>query len=305
MEKITVCPNCSNNDIVEKYCVPDRHYGVKGNFTLHQCNMCKLVFLNPMFNDEELAKFYPEDDYYSYYVDFKTEKKVNPIKELIKKIIYPKKEEDTFTTPGKVLDIGCGNGWVLYNFLKKGWQVAGVEPSKIAAEIGNKSNLNIHNGTLLSANYSANEFDYVRSNHAFEHIYNPNEVLAEMYRVLKPNGKMMMGIPNYNGINSKIAKKYWYYLGAPVHTFNYSPKNITQILAKHNFEVTTIKYVSGASGILGSIQIYLNRNNGKKSDQGWVFNSSVLRFIAKGIAKIENLFNAGDCMEVYAIKKNP
>jgi SAM-dependent methyltransferase len=303
MEKILECPNCSSSNIAEKYIVQDRHYGVKGDFNLSQCKQCKLVFLNPMFNDDELAKFYPEDDYYSYYVDFGTKKKTSPIKELVKKIIYPIKEEDRFATPGKVLDIGCGNGWVLYNFLKKGWQVAGVEPSKIAAEIGNKSNLNIHNGTLLSANYPTNEFDYVRSNHAFEHIYNPNEVLAEMHRVLKHDGKMMMGIPNYNGINSKIAKEYWYYLGVPVHTFNYSPKNITQMLAKHNFEVTSIKYVSSARGILGSIQVYLNRKNGKKSNEGSVFNSRTLFFIAKYIAKLENLFNAGDCIEVFAVKK--
>jgi SAM-dependent methyltransferase len=276
MEKITECPNCSSKSIVEKYIVQDRHYGVKGDFALHQCKQCKLVFLNPMFNDDELAKFYPQDDYYSYYTNFETNTPPNPLKEFVKKIIFPKREVDRFSSQGKVLDIGCGNGWVLYDFQKKGWQVAGVEPSKIAADIGNKYNLNIHNGTLLSANYKSNEFDYVRSNHAFEHINNPNEVLVEMNRVLKPNGVMMMGIPNYNGINSKIAKQYWYYLGAPVHTFNYSPKNIIQMFAKHNFEVTCIKYVSRASGMLGSIQVYLNRKNGKKSNEGRVFNSRIL-----------------------------
>lgn len=304
MIKLEECPNCESKAISKKYVTQDRHYGIKGDFTLYKCNHCKLVFLNPMFNENELAKFYPESDYYSYRVNFESESKEHPVKTILKKIIYPERDKMYLSRPGSILDIGCGNGWILYKFKKKGWNVAGVEPGKVAAEIGNKANLNIHNGTLLTANYASNQFDYIYSNHSFEHINNPNEVLAEMYKILKPDGKIMIGIPNYNGINSKIAKKYWYYLGAPVHTFNYSPQNIKQILAKHNFKVTSIKYVSTPIGILGSIQIYLNRKSGKKSDEGWVFNSKILRMATKIISKIENVFKTGDCIEVYAIKNN-
>ncbi len=252
MLQITVCPNCLNVNISNKYTVQDRHYGIKGYFNLDICNKCGLVFLNPMPNDEELSKFYPEEGYYAYHMDFSNIKKEGAIKELIKKVLFYNafnKEEVQFEHTGKVLDIGCGNGWVLYQYKQKGWEVAGVEPSKIAAEIGNKAELNIYNGTLLNAAYADNEFDYIRSNHSFEHIYNPNEVLDEIYRILKLEGKLFIGIPNYAGINSKLAKKYWYYLGAPVHTFNYSPQNIKQLLAKHNFKVIELRYVSGISGI--------------------------------------------------------
>ena len=38
-------------------------------------------------------------------------------------------------------------------------------------------------------------FDYVRSYHSFEHMSNPRETLADIHRILKPDGKLMIGVP--------------------------------------------------------------------------------------------------------------
>lgn len=302
MLQINTCPNCLSDNIAKKFVVQDRHYGVKGDFNLDVCNYCGLIFLNPMPNDDELSKFYPEESYYAYHMGFPEIRKVNPFKKFIKRIFFINEEEVKFDYVGKVLDIGCGNGWVLYQYKQKGWDVAGVEPSRTAAEIGNKANLNIYNGILLDAKFSDNEFDFIRSNHSFEHIFNPNEVLNEIYRILKPGGKLLIGIPNYAGINSKLAKKYWYYLGAPVHTFNYTSKNIKQLLVKHNFRIIKLRHVSSIHGILGSVQIFLNRKNGKTSDKGFVVNSKLLKFFANPLSKVEKFLRISDCIEVVAEK---
>jgi SAM-dependent methyltransferase len=304
MVQLKACPNCSCTSISSKFVVQDRHYGIKGDFNFDVCNDCGLVFLNPMPNNEELSKFYPEESYYAYHMNFPTPKKDSFLKGIAKSILLlNSREEMKFDRPGKVLDIGCGNGWVLSQYKHKGWEVAGVEPSKVAAEIGNKAGLNIYNGTLLDAAFPSDKFDFVRSNHSFEHIFNPNEVLDEIYKILKPGGKLFIGIPNYAGMNSKLAKKYWYFLGAPVHTFNYSPRNIKQLLKRHNFEVTKIRHVAGSAGLLGSIQIYINRKNGKKSDEGRIANSKVLKLFGRYVGAIQNLFKSGDCIEVIAVKK--
>jgi SAM-dependent methyltransferase len=294
MNNLVECPNCSSKNLAFHSRVKDRHYGIEGTFNLDKCKECDLVFLNPMFNDEELSKFYPEDDYYAYHQTYDNVASKSPKTNVV---LNEKTQE-------KILDIGCGNGWVLYEYKQKGWRVAGVEPSKVAAKIGNEQGLNIFNGTLLEAKYPDNEFDFVHSNHSFEHIYNPNEVLNEINRILKPNGKLLIGIPNVKGINSILAKDYWYYLGAPVHTFNYSPKNITQLLEKHNFRVQEIKHVSTTHGILGSIQIYLNRHTSKNSTEGYVVNKTIFKYIATYIARIENFLRIGDCIEVFATKNN-
>ena len=303
MEKVKYCPNCESNHIEHFIRVPDRHYGIKGEFNNAVCYACSLVFLDPMPNEEELSKFYPEDSYYSFHVDINYKEPL--LKRLIKSIflLNIKTKDPKFYNPGKILDIGCGNGWTLNEYKQKGWEVAGVEPSETAAKIGNKAGLNIHSGNLLSANYDDNRFDYIRSNHSFEHIPNPNEVLSEVFRILKSDGKLFIGVPNINGINSKLFKAYWYYLGAPVHTFNYSPSTLTSILEKNGFKVKKVTYNSNYAGILGSIQIYLNRNKNLASDKGFVYNFIPFRIIASIIAKIENLFRIGDCMELIAEKK--
>jgi len=306
MNTLTTCPVCKSENIKFKYKVPDRHYGIKGEFTLYKCSNCGLVFLNPMYDDQELSKFYPEDSYYSYYANFDKGEKKFKLSHLIYKIVtfsfFDRKIEKS--DGGKVLDIGCGNGWVIYEYKKKGWRVAGLEPSKIAAEIGNTENLNIYNGTLLEAKYPDKEFDLILSNHSFEHIYNPHEVLSEVYRILKDNGKIILGIPNYGGIVSRLSGKYWYYLGAPVHTFNYSTGNIKRLLAQHGFRAIKTSYVSMPLGILGSIQIFANRKNGQKSSDGKWVNSAPLKFCVNYLAKLFNLFRVGDCIELTIVKNS-
>lgn len=286
MEKYSNCPICNNDNIYAYTKNSDRHYGNQGEFNYDRCPNCKVVFLNPMFNDKELFEYYPEDTYYAYNNNFLDDKNVDKIEKNGK----------------RVLDIGCGNGWTLYEFQKKGWEVAGVEPSKKACEIGNKHGLNIFNGTIIQANFPEEHFDFIRSNHSFEHIYNPQETIAESLRVLKKGGKIEIGVPNFSGINSKLFGKHWYYFGAPVHTFNYSPENLKILLSKYNFEIEEVKYVSGVLGLLGSIQILFNHFKGKRSSKGGIMRSKLLFYIAREIIRVQNFLKIGDCIEITAIK---
>jgi SAM-dependent methyltransferase len=304
MEKVCKCYNCEGSNIVNYTKVPDRHYGIKGEYTMSKCENCGLVFMDPMPNSSELSSFYPEESYYSYHIDIY--KEASLFKRILKSIFFLqiKVTDVNFNKIGNVLDLGCGNGWKLFQYKKKGWGVYGVEPSKVGSEIGNKADLNIFNGDLFGANFDSDFFDYIRSNHSFEHIHNPNEILNELNRIMKYDGKIMIGIPNINGLVSKIFGDYWYYLGAPVHTVNYNPKTITEILNKNGFKVTSINYCSNWAGILGSIQIYLNRKSIKNSEQGFIFNFVPFRILAGFVASILNLFKMGDCIEVIAVKSN-
>lgn len=120
---------------------------------------------------------------------------------------------------------------------------------------------------------------------------------------MKPNGKLLIGVPNVKGINSRIAKGYWYYLGAPVHTFNYSANNLKMLLEKNNFICKKIRYVSSSNGILGSLEIYMNRNGGMPKRKAKLLRSWLVRKVANIVAKIENLMKTGDCIEIEVTKK--
>jgi SAM-dependent methyltransferase len=287
MQKIESCPICSNDNFTSKGNYQDWHYNNKGEYSYSLCQSCNLVFQNPLYDDSELANFYPKEDYYAY-----------------KNNYHQVHTENQSKLNKRILDIGCGNGWVLAEYRQKGWDVAGVEPSKFAAESGNQTGLNIFNGTLLEASFQENYFDLVTSNHSFEHIYNPNEILIEVKKILKTNGELKIGVPNYNSFNSKLFGKHWYYFGAPVHTYNYSGKNLKLLIEKHGFEFIQINHVSGVLGILGSLQIIYNKLiNRKNSSEGKIINSKFLFYVARVFINVQNKLNIGDCVEIVVRKK--
>ncbi|MFT4093288.1 MAG: class I SAM-dependent methyltransferase [Niabella sp.] len=280
----------------------DRHYGIRGEFNIDKCDKCGFVFLNPMPSEKYLNSLYPEA-YYAYQ-DF-YEKQKGILKKIYSNFVDQKTYDPEFITAGNILDLGCGSGKYLYKFKKKGWNVYGVEVNKSAAKLGNDlEQLNIHSGNLISAQFENDFFDYVRSNHSFEHIVNPKEVLTEIRRILKPTGKLFIGVPNISSFNAKIFKKYWWYLGAPVHTYNYSVSTLKRLLEQQGFKVEKVLYNGDLHGILGSFQIYLNRNRlEKKSTEGFFINNILFKISSSIFAKILNKLGTGDSMQFIASKK--
>jgi SAM-dependent methyltransferase len=301
-KKIDKCILCGSSHIKNIYESRDRHYGIKGEFTIDQCEDCKLVFLNPMPTEEYLTSLYPKE-YYAYQ---EFHNKSSALKAFYRNVLVKIKTKDPkFAKPGRILDVGCGSGLFLYKMKQEGWEVYGVEVNESAAKLGNEAEqLNIHVGDLVSTNYQPDFFDYVRSNHSFEHIGNPHEVLNEIHRILKPDGKLFIGVPNFDSFNSRLFKKYWWYLCPPVHTFNYSVSNLKKMLENHGFEVEKAQFNGDYAGILGSFQIYMNRHiDSNTTSKGAFMNNKLLAILAHRLAKLLNLFKTSDVMEIIAHKK--
>jgi len=295
-ELLTMCPLCSTPSWEEVYTTGDRHYRIPGEFRVVRCVNCSLIFLNPMYSDEELAGMYPAD-YYAYQDKFQSD----GFKQGLKRALgfRTTTKDPRFAAPGRVLDIGCGSGWFLRNVQDQGWTAYGVEINAAAAQIGRElGGLNIFCGTLEQAGFPPDYFDYVRSNHAFEHMSRPKEQLQEMRRILKPGGKLMLGVPNIESLAAKLFGRYWWYLGAPVHPFSYSVRTLTALLQENGFAIENVVYNGDYYGILGSCQIWLNRKNGKKSSEGSVVNNPLLRLGSQWLMNMMDWVGQGDCIEV-------
>jgi SAM-dependent methyltransferase len=293
------CINCHSPSSSLLFTTWDRHYGIPGEFNIVRCDGCGLVHLDPIPSTTELAGFYSEN-YYAY----------EPIgsriwlKEFAKQIFKTKikTHDPSFALPGDFLDIGCGSGDYLHVMQAKGWKVRGVEPSVFGAEEGRRAGFDIFNGTLDQANFCSDTFEYVRSNHSFEHVPNPSEVLSEIYRILKPGGNLYIGIPNIDSIPYRIFGKYWWYLGAPVHTYNYTVPTISALLQRAGFSIQKVYFNANFVSLLGSLQIYANRNNGKKSADGWLIRNPILRIFCNLAMSVIDLVGRGDAIEVIAQK---
>jgi len=298
--ELSNCPLCEKVDFKPIYLARDRHYGIPGTYRIVQCATCSLMFLNPMYSDEELSALYPAD-YYAYQNNFSRKL----WKEIVKSLLCFRvgTRDPQIEAPGRMLDLGCGSGWFLREMRDKGWDVYGVEINSAAAQLGrDQGGLKIHAGTLPQANFPPGYFDYVRANHSFEHMTCPGETLAEIRRIMRPGGRLLIGVPNVASLNARVFKQYWWYLGAPVHPFTYSVKTLACFLEKYRFQILKVTYNSDYSGILGSSQIWLNRNNGRKSTEGVAINNPILKVLFHWIAKSVDLFRVGDAIEIVATK---
>ncbi|MFX0106749.1 MAG: class I SAM-dependent methyltransferase [Candidatus Hodarchaeota archaeon] len=170
---------------------------------------------------------------------------------------------DLFEPCGRVLDVGCGDGWFGRRIIEDfGADVHGVDISEDALKIAESSGLKVKkqdlDGTELA--YPNNHFDAVLCGDIIEHLLNTEFFLKEIRRVLKKNGFLILSVPNiaayYNrlllltgkfplGIESAselvfppVKVKELYNTG---HVRAYTKETITKLIVYHGFRIENVK----------------------------------------------------------------
>jgi SAM-dependent methyltransferase len=142
--------------------------------------------------------------------------------------------------PCRLLDVGCGSGlntqfWgyrsSIHALKKRGFEVVGLEYSEKAREIARAQGL-----TAVSsfAQLEGQVFDCIRMNWSLEHVDSPAKFFEASRRLLKPKGKLIIAVPNYDGI---LYKLYPHCVEVPVHTYYFTPQTLEKYLEKYEFEV--------------------------------------------------------------------
>ncbi len=99
---------------------------------------------------------------------------------------------------GKVLDVGCGTGFSLEVLKENGFEVFGVDLAEEMVKIAKSKGFEVKLGSMLELDYADECFDglisisamqWISGNNADEVVENYKTVAAEMFRVLKTNGK--------------------------------------------------------------------------------------------------------------------
>jgi SAM-dependent methyltransferase len=259
---------------------------------------CSARYLNPMPSDLELGAFYPTD----YYSHQSVAEPDSSWKSRLKKRILPlgTKEPD-LPVPGRMLDIGCVSGWMLDHYRQLGWEVEGVEYSPSACAAGRKRALTIHCGSLRDAQLPSSSFDFIRTNHSFEHLSDPHETLDEIARLLKPNGTLFVGVPDTMGLTARLFGREWFYVGAPIHTINYSRDNLSALLERHGFKIEAVRGNSNHGGTVGSLQSWVGNRLRRPVDlnKGPVTWPAFI-LIGYWTSRLLDLVHLGDCVEITA-----
>jgi len=298
-----VCPACCGENINMLGSTRDRHYKIPGVWSYGACNGCGLIRLNPMPTSQYLMTLYPSE----FYAHKKNVNTYLNFKEVMRRTLFRTNlfKDPSFNGPGRILDYGCGTGWSLVKFKELNWDCIGIEPSITAAKTGNEYyNLNIIPGTIHTIHtisINLDNFDYIRSNHSLEHDPDIRETLSKLIKLLNHGAKIAIGVPNADSLAFKIFGKYWWYFGAPVHTYCLTKNHLKAILEEFGLKILSVRYTGNFAGLLGSFQIFMNRNNpDKSSTEGFFYNSPLLIFIAQICAIILNFCKQGDSIEIVA-----
>ena len=309
MKLLKECEICGDKNFINLFIGNDKLLNIHGEFNLFECDNCGIRFLNPQPSNSELKKHYNNKKYYSLKkIDkdsYKTKLKLflydlyfnkqnkkyidkilfSPIKFMIRSTIIQKDI--------KLLDVGCGSGQFLYEMKQLGLKTFGVE----VGDFDESKNLNITNSNLIQARYKNNFFDIITMNHVLEHINNPKETIKEIYRILKNNGKFIVGAPNTRSLANKLFNKNWLAYDVPRHLFNYSDKLIVDILKQHNFKIKEVRYNSRPSQFVMSLYFLL----GIKKRDGFINN--ILELLFTPLTLLVNSIKFGDQVEILC-KKN-
>jgi len=99
---------------------------------------------------------------------------------------------------GRLLDIGAWDG-SMRKILPDAIQYYPLDINKI-----NQPNALVCDLNKKKIPFNDGYFDYVFANHVIEHLFYPEEIMKEIYRVMKLDGKAMIGVPNEDGFVSRV-----------------------------------------------------------------------------------------------------
>lgn len=231
----------------------DRLFGAPGAWSLRRCAdpACRLLWLDPMPLEADIGKAYAE-----YYTHVSTASNglnssknelvawiLRPLYYLLLRLTSIQRERKRLALmylddvrPGRMLDVGCGDGWRLARLRSLGWEVRGQEMDpKAASRAAQTYGVRVHLGPLDEAGFDEGEFDAIVMNHVIEHVHDPIRLLARCVRLLKKGGNLIAVTPNAESCGQKRFGSSWRGLEPPRHIYLFSQRTLRQIAARAGF----------------------------------------------------------------------
>ena len=138
---------------------------------------------------------------------------------------------------GRILDIGAGTGDFLNVAKQNGWETIGVEPSDKAKAIALKKEVPFVEETTSLESHS---FDVITMWHVLEHVPDLDSQIKELKRLLKPNGSLIVAVPNFKSFDAKYYGAYWAAYDVPIHFWHFSKKAIQSLFQKENIQLEKV-----------------------------------------------------------------
>jgi len=264
LEEVHACPLCASERLRAKYRV--RHisgdslhlWALEGGFpasTVVECQKCGFLCKKERPSGAYLGEHYTRsgeeyldrvaEDHPTIREDFRT------AREMLRR---------AFPQQGSVLDVGCASGFFLES-LGRGWEKHGLEIFQLAAQRARgRDGIVVHECDIDRAGFADDSFDVVTAFDVVEHLAEPTQFFREARRILKPEGRLILGTGSTSSFGARMSQNRWSYFSIPEHVSFFSPRSLETGLRSAGFLRTKFKRihhgersVSAASGWLRAV----------------------------------------------------
>lgn len=217
------------------------HYASGELFVVNQCSYCGLCHTYPKPALSDLPGYYKTETYISH-----TSAKTGVFNKLYRLFqqmnlrlkLHGIRQKGLWT--GRLLDIGCGNGAALSYFIKRGWNGVGVEPAPGARDFAIQLGLTVYDEQFLDE-LPSNSFDLVTLWHVLEHVPDVPGRMKQIRRLIKPDGLLVIALPNPDSFDAGFYKSYWAAWDVPRHLTHFSKRHIEELARQYGFVLVDIK----------------------------------------------------------------
>lgn len=196
----------------------------------------------PQPKASQLSEYYKTEDYISH-----TDAKRNwfektyhfvryfSLKQKLKLIDSFKSETNT------LLDVGCGTGDFLKTAKENNWTISGIEPNVDARTIANQKTENAVFDIQQLNNFESNSFDVITLWHVLEHLPDLEHQISMFKKLLTPNGRLVVAVPNYKSFDANYYKQFWAAYDAPRHLWHFDQQSMSRLFASINMKIEQTK----------------------------------------------------------------
>jgi 2-polyprenyl-3-methyl-5-hydroxy-6-metoxy-1,4-benzoquinol methylase len=220
------CPACDAREF--------RVFSTLGRNRVVTCRGCGLYYVNPVPERDALharvegSDFYTEDQLRK--VDFFRARAERLFERL-----------EGMVPRGRVLDVGCAIGTELVVARERGWEGVGIELSQASVRIARGYGLDVRDTPLEESGLPDGHFQLVTLNHVLEHIASPGPFLAEVRRVLSPEGLLFVAVPNVHAWQFFLRGERYAWTFQDDHFLHFSIRTLPRLLARHGFQTLEIR----------------------------------------------------------------
>jgi len=239
-----------------------------GPFTIVRCTTCGHLYVWPRPPMEEVQAIY-RGSYFANpafestddgaYYGYRDQAEDRPNVERRMDEILARAER--YVAPGRLLDVGCGLGFMVGTAARRGWNAHGVDLNADAVAWAHEHvSTQITVGTLDSLDAPDASFDCITLLDLIEHVADPLHELAPVARALRPGGVLVIVTPDAGSIVSRAFGSHWLEMKrAPEHLHFFSRDGLTRMLSTVGFDVVdmhSIGKITSVRTLLSDLKFY-------------------------------------------------